>query len=166
MQQLLFEFYGISWNSDLNGTVQNGYTIDSTRLGYENAHTRHIVLYVCLWYIGTWNNTLVPLQGGCPFSPSQLRREVLQRNIQTRRWHQKFRMTHFIRVNRPAGVLTEIEVARCEINASICMHVIPCRWGTCSRASPSPHLSWHCSCCTSHTCCRKGIRDGSVTSCK
>ena len=125
MQQLLFEFYGISWNSDLNGTVQNGYTIDSTRLGYENAHTRHIVLYVCLWYIGTWNNTLVPLQGGCPFSPSQLRREVLQRNIQTRRWHQKFRtMTHFIRVNQPAGVLTEIELG-CQMRDQ-CKHMYAC----------------------------------------
>jgi hypothetical protein len=26
----------------------------------------HLVLYIFLWYMETWNNSLVPLQGGLP----------------------------------------------------------------------------------------------------
>ena len=96
-----------------------------SRLGYENVHTR---TPCTIFFYGTWRlgTTLwFPSKVGCAFAPSQLRREVLQRNIQTRRWHQKFRtMTHFIRVNQPAGVLTEIELG-CQMRDQ-CKHMYAC----------------------------------------
>ena len=104
-------------------TVQNGYTLSTRVWKCSYTDTLCYIFFYGTWRLGT--TLWFPSRVGCPFSPSQLRREVLQRNIQTRRWHQKFRtMTHFIRVNQPAGVLTEIELG-CQMRDQ-CKHMYAC----------------------------------------
>jgi hypothetical protein len=132
----------------------------SSQLCKKNDRTWHTYcirsLYICIWYMDTWNDS--SWWGlGVPSIQVQARPPLLTilawPGSTAGKKKQEFRQVssdHYMRTwfwfwfSR-----------RRQINAWIHYRCIPCRLGTCSRASPPPRRSCCCSCCTGHTCCNK-----------